>query len=154
MPMRPRSGRQRDRPPQEIVVELLRRRRLERIHLAALRIDARHHVLDGAVFPGGVHRLEDQQHRPAVLRVELFLQLLQPGHTPLQPLLGLLPRGNRARVAGIHILQAESAAVLHSVGLGQLSCFRNALPPGRSRVRFPSHAPPAKAHRRIGALLG
>ena len=28
-------------------------------NLAALRVDAGHHVLDGAVLPGGVHRLED-----------------------------------------------------------------------------------------------
>ena len=60
--------------PHVIVVELLGGRRLERDHLAALRIDARHDVLDRAVLARGVHRLEDEQHRPAILRVELVLQ--------------------------------------------------------------------------------
>ena len=53
--------------PHEIVVELLGGRHLEREHLAALRIDAGHHVLDRAVLAGGVHRLEDEQQRPRVL---------------------------------------------------------------------------------------
>ena len=48
--------------PQEIVVELLGARRLERMHLAALRIDAGHHVLDDAVLAGRVHPLEHQEH--------------------------------------------------------------------------------------------
>ena len=56
------------------MIELLVARRLERVHLAALRIDARHHVLDRAVLAGRVHRLEHREHRPAVLRVELLLQ--------------------------------------------------------------------------------
>ena len=51
MPMRPRSGSALAAPPQEIVIELLGRRMLERIDLAALRIDARHDVLDRAVLP-------------------------------------------------------------------------------------------------------
>ena len=41
--------------PQEIVIELLGARRLERMHLAALRIEPAHHVLDDAVLAGGVH---------------------------------------------------------------------------------------------------
>jgi hypothetical protein len=57
--------------PEEVVVELFAARGLERVHLAALRIDPRHHVLDRAVLAGGVHRLEDQQHAPLVLGVEL-----------------------------------------------------------------------------------
>ena len=141
------------RPPEKVVVEVVLRRRLERVDLTALRIDARHHVLDGAVFPCGVHRLEDEEQPPAILRVELFLQLLQPADTPLQPLIGLLPRGNRARIAGIHILQAESATVLHSVGVGQLSSFRDAPPAGLSLLLCLCHAPPAETRCRIRALL-
>ena len=67
MPMRPRAGSRLRGAPEEIVVELLGARRLEGMHLAALRIDARHHVLDDAVLAGRIHRLEDHQHRPAVL---------------------------------------------------------------------------------------
>src|SRR5947209_15582348 len=54
-------------PPQEIVVEVLRARCLERMHFAPLRIDPRHHVLDRAVLAARVHRLEDREHRPAVI---------------------------------------------------------------------------------------
>ena len=57
------------------MVEILAARRLERVDLAALRVDAGHDVLDRAVLAGRVHRLEDGQHRPAVLRVEHVLQL-------------------------------------------------------------------------------
>jgi hypothetical protein len=32
-------------------------------YLAALWIDAGHHMFDRAVLAGGIHRLEDQQHR-------------------------------------------------------------------------------------------
>jgi hypothetical protein len=35
-------------------------------HLTALRIDAGHDVPDRAVFPGGVHGLENQQQRKAL----------------------------------------------------------------------------------------
>jgi hypothetical protein len=70
--------RQRDHAaPEEIVVEFLRRRLLERGDLAALRVDALEHALDRTVLAGGVHALEDQQQRPAVLRVELFLEIVQ-----------------------------------------------------------------------------
>src|SRR5262249_29202510 len=47
-------------------------------HLTALGIDARHHVLDRSVLAGGVHRLKDEQQRPAVLRVEHLLLLSEP----------------------------------------------------------------------------
>ena len=55
MPIRPRSGQRGVGAPEEVVVELLRARRLEGVHVAALGIDARHHVLDGAVLAGRVH---------------------------------------------------------------------------------------------------
>jgi len=47
--------------PQEVVVEVLGRGRLEREHLYTLRVHARHHVLDRAVLPGRIHRLEDHR---------------------------------------------------------------------------------------------
>ena len=59
--------------PEIVVVEILGGGRLEGDDLAALRVDAGHDVLDGAVLAGGVHGLEDEQHRPLVLRVELVL---------------------------------------------------------------------------------
>src|SRR5258708_30936364 len=57
--------------------------------LAALRVDALEDALDGAVLAGGVHALEDQQHRPAALRVELFLEITQPFVVGLDDLLSL-----------------------------------------------------------------
>ena len=59
------------------MVEIFAGRRLEGKDLAALRIDAGHDVLDRAVLARGVHGLEDEQHGPAVLRVEHVLQLGQ-----------------------------------------------------------------------------
>jgi hypothetical protein len=35
-------------------------------------------VLDGSILARGIHRLKDDQQSPAILRVEHFLQLLQP----------------------------------------------------------------------------
>ena len=69
--------------PQKFVIEFLLRRRLECRNAASLRIDPGHHMLDGAVFSGGVHRLEDQQQRPAVLRVQLFLKMGKKFHPAL-----------------------------------------------------------------------
>ena len=73
MPIRPRSGRSRGRAPQEVVLQLGRAGMLEAEDLAALRIDARHHVLDRAVLARRVHRLEDQQHSVAVGGIEQLL---------------------------------------------------------------------------------
>ena len=69
MPMRPRSGRARVVRQRKSCSSSVGARVLEAEHLAALRIDAGHHVPDGAVLSGGVHRLKDQQHRIAVGRV-------------------------------------------------------------------------------------
>ena len=99
------------------MVELLRRRRLERVHLAALRIDAGHHVLDGAVLAGGVHGLEDQQHGPAILGVQALLQLREQLHAQREGLLGpgLVLRGQIARIVGIDVFQAELLGVAETV---------------------------------------
>jgi len=55
----------------------MRSRLLERIDLAALRIDAVEYALDGAVLAGRIHALKDQEQRPAVLRVKFFLKIDQ-----------------------------------------------------------------------------
>src|SRR5262249_4054680 len=93
-------GKALDVAPQEVVAEIRRRRLLEGGHLTALRIHARHDVLDRAVLTGGVHRLEDEQQRPAVLRVEHLLLLCEP--------LGPAPR-KVGRLALLH-LQAKGIA--------------------------------------------
>src|SRR5262245_42182422 len=98
--------------PHEVVVELLRGGLLEGEHLAALRIDARHHVLDGAVLAGRVHGLEDEQHGPAVLCVEHGLLLGEPGCAALEELGRLLLVQLLAeRVARVDVLQPEALAL-------------------------------------------
>ena len=47
-------------------------------------------ALDRGILAGGVHALEDQQQRPAVLRVELFLKIVQPLAVGLDDLFALL----------------------------------------------------------------
>ncbi len=64
--------------PHEVVGEVLGRGLLEREDLTALRIDARHDVLDGAVLAGRVHGLENEQQRPAILGGEDVLFLCEP----------------------------------------------------------------------------
>ena len=59
--------------PQEIVIQFLGGRFLETEHLAALRIHAGHDVADGAILASGIHRLENDEHRVGIRRVEQFL---------------------------------------------------------------------------------
>src|SRR5512146_1901320 len=77
------------RAPKVVVIEFLLRWRLEGVHLYSLRIDAGHHVLDGAVLSGGVHRLENKQERPPVLGVEYVLELGQSLDAALKEFLRL-----------------------------------------------------------------
>ena len=109
--------------PHEIVIEILRRRGLERGDLHALRVDARHHVLDGAVLAGGVHRLKDQQDAPAVLCVEHALRLAEPLDAAREQFfrLALLLGFELVRVARIVILEPEPLAARDTVGLEELA---------------------------------
>src|ERR1700730_910987 len=65
--------------PQKIVADVFGRRFFERKYLTALRIDARHDVLDCAVLTGCIHRLKNEQKRPAALGVENLLRLREIG---------------------------------------------------------------------------
>src|SRR5262249_12655674 len=108
-------------PPQEVVCQVFRRRGLEGVDLAALRVDAGHDVLDGTVLAGRVHRLEDEQHRPAVVGVEDVLQLGQRLDAGPQRFRGarLVLVAQLARVAGREVLEAELGAHGDTVRLGQ-----------------------------------
>ena len=90
MPMRPRSGSAMAVRHRKSWSSSSRARRLEGVDLAALRVDARHDVLDRAVLAGGVHRLEHRQHRPAVLGVELLLQVGKPFYAVGEHRLGVV----------------------------------------------------------------
>jgi hypothetical protein len=110
--------------PQVVMVELFRARRLVRVHLAALRIDARHHVLDRSVLPRSVHGLEHQQDRPAILRVEHVLQFGERLDADGQALdsLRLVLRTQLAGVGRVDILEPEAAAVRDPVRTRDLPC--------------------------------
>ena len=61
-------------------------------HLAALWINARHHVLNGAIFFGRIHRPKDQQDGIAVGCIEKLLLRAQLRDVFCQQLLILLLR--------------------------------------------------------------
>ena len=63
--------------PEKIMRQLAGAGMLEAENLAALRIDARHHMADDAVLARRVHRLEDQQKRMLVRGIKQLL-LLHP----------------------------------------------------------------------------
>jgi hypothetical protein len=77
-------------------------------------------VLDRAVLPGGVHRLEDQQHRPAVLGVKHVLKLRQEVNSHREGFLGpRLVLGRKLQgVVGLDVLQAKTV-VRYAERLGQ-----------------------------------
>ena len=77
-------------PPQEIVVKLLDAGLLERRDLAALRIEAFHHVADRAVLAGRVHALQHHQQRAAVLGVEPIAEVAEDGDVLIDLLAGRL----------------------------------------------------------------
>ena len=76
--------------PEKVVVEFLGRGLLEAEDLAALGIDARHHVLDRAILTGGIHGLQDNQDRPAIGGVEAILSFGQLGDVLREHILGEL----------------------------------------------------------------
>src|SRR5271155_4032370 len=111
------------RAPKKIVGQFLCRRRLERMYIDALRIHARHDVLDGAVFSGGVHRLHDDQQTPGALCVEHLLQLGEQRNALLQPLFGfrLVFRVQVVRVVWPVILQPKILTGSDDVGFDEFA---------------------------------
>jgi hypothetical protein len=93
--------------------------RLEGRHLAPLRIYARHDLLDGTVLSRRIHCLEDEQHRPAVLRVENVLQLREGLDTGLQRLLRprFVFRREFASIARIYVGEPEILPVCEAIRL-------------------------------------
>jgi hypothetical protein len=105
--------------PEEVVVELLGRRRFEGRDLAARRVHAREDVLDRRVLARGVHRLEEQEHRPAVLRVELSLQLGEALDARREHLVAAVGRRETRRVRGVRVTEAESLRTVHAETRGE-----------------------------------
>src|SRR5713226_45906 len=119
----PARGRHLVAAPEIIVIQFLVARRLERMHVAALRIHAGHHVFDRAVLAGGVHALKNQQQRPHILRVQLLLHLREHLAALPQHALRVLLRFHSVRVARIKILQPEFFAVCHAIRRRQARRF-------------------------------
>ena len=121
--------------PKIIVIQFLRRGRLERMDLATLRIHTGHYVLDRSVLSRGVHGLEDEKERPTVLGIELLLEFGHQGNALLQKFLGVLLGMQFSGVSGIGVLQAKFLSVLHPIGLCQLVCPCHSAPPVSSPLR-------------------
>jgi len=66
--------------PKVVVIEFLGRGCFEGEDLAALRVEAAHDVLDGAVLAGGVHGLDDDEQGVGVLGVEFVLEFGEGGN--------------------------------------------------------------------------
>ena len=63
--------------PEIVVIELDRRRLLERHDAHAGRIEAAHHMPNGSIFPRCIHPLQNDEDLVLMLRVEQLLQLGQ-----------------------------------------------------------------------------
>src|SRR6476661_5929756 len=123
--------------PQIIVVEIVTRRRFERIDLATLWIHAGHDMLDRSIFSGGVHSLEDQEYGPFVLCIELTLQFRQCRHAQRERFLRqrlVCFFREFQRVVRIDVLQPEILSFANTEWLGELTrssddflCFHNVL---------------------------
>ena len=99
------------------MVEFLSARLLETEHLAALRIDARHHMANGAILACAIHALEDKQQRILVRGVVKVLQQGQPLHVLPQQLLIFLLRlceriDNRRPFAEVDFLARRHTKIL------------------------------------------
>ena len=127
MPMRPRSGT--SLPVRhKIVRQLLAAGGLECVHLAALRIDAGHHVLDDAVLARRVHALEHQQHCPLAAGVKALLQFGELGDAVGEYRLDVLECGRQAEaLGGIVIGELEMPRVIDPAPLDDLGEFHLSL---------------------------
>src|SRR4029453_9762435 len=109
--------------PQAIVVEIVRGGDAKGVHLTPLWIDARHHVLDGAVFSSRIDGLKNQEHRPPILGVEPLLHLGGGLDTGCQQVLGnalVLPL-EPARIGRVDVLQPEAAPIADAIPFRKLS---------------------------------
>ena len=83
-------------------------------YLAALRIDPGHHVLDGAIFSGRVHRLKDQQDGMAVGCVEKLLLRTKLRNVLFQEFLILLLRLVHGRHVGRPFVEIDLVSLAYA----------------------------------------
>ena len=100
------------------MVELFGRGLLERDDLRSLGIQPAHDVFDDAVFAGSIHRLEDDEERPAILSVKPFLKHPEPRDTGFEPCDCWSLVLERAHVGGIVATEDKLLAGAHTKTIG------------------------------------
>jgi len=103
--------------PEKIVLEFFGTWLLEAEHLAAFRIDSRHDMPNGPVFPGAVHSLEDQEQCIPIGGIVEILQRAQFLHVLMQEFLVPLFRievrvNNRRPLAEIDLFGRRYTEIL------------------------------------------
>jgi hypothetical protein len=105
---------------QVVLIELARGRDLEALDPDALRIDAAHHVADGAVLPRGIERLEHHDDAVRGLGGQPLLVLRQQRDAVLQQPEAVLLLLDTGLEGGIEILgQPHVRARAHAEGLDE-----------------------------------
>jgi hypothetical protein len=104
--------------PEKVVPQFRSAGVLEAEYLAALGIDAGHHVLDDTILSRRIHRLEDQQDRIAVSCVEDLLQRTQLCDVVLQRVLVMPLRLKH----GLHVCRPFAQIDLLSLSDTKLFC--------------------------------
>jgi hypothetical protein len=93
-------------------------------------------MLDGAVLARGIHRLEDDQQRPAPLGIEALLELGEPLDPLLQEICrGVAVEGKTEGIGRIDLLQAEMPAFLDLEGIDQLGELQGRWPSSGAVMR-------------------
>jgi len=95
------------------------------MNVTSLRIHSGHDVFNHAILAGRVHRLKNKQHRPAVLRVELLLQIVEKSRSVVDDLLAVLLVLHAARVARIAMFQPKFFALCDAIGCSEPRAFLN-----------------------------
>ena len=101
--------------PEKVVIEFFIGRFLEAEDLTPLRIHPGHDMLDGAVLAGGVHRLQNDQHRIDIIGVEELLRLREVRNVlgqdgfcpPFDGVLAQFLQLCRLRPTGVALLQSH-----------------------------------------------
>ena len=107
------------RSPEIIVVQLFIARRLKGVNVTSLRIHAGHDVLDHAILASGVHSLEDDQDRPAILRIEFLLQVVEHAFARIEYTLRVLFVFHPGRGSGIPVFQSKLLSLRNAKGFRQ-----------------------------------
>ena len=83
---------------------------LEGGDLAALRIEALHHVADRAVLAGRVHALQHQQQRAAIFGVEAVAEIVELGDVLIELGLHHFALFEPAGIVGVEIAEPDFLA--------------------------------------------